>query len=90
MSEKPKTLFIVDRREPVLLPWLRDGFSFAALAVVAWFTNTQMPPSGWINFMVCALWLLWMIGRGQQHKWEVDADQARAWLDENYPPKGAA
>ena len=84
-TKKNKGLYIVDERAPVLLSWLRDGFSFGSLAATAWFVNTQMPPSGWVNFMVCALWLLWMIGKGQRHKVEMTAQEAREWLDENYP-----
>lgn len=79
------TLFIVDTREPVLKSWLRDGVSFGVLALTVWFANTQMPPSGWINFTLCTLWILWMVGKANRHKVAKTPEQAREWLDANYP-----
>ena len=76
---------VVDAREPVWKSWARDTYTFGVLAGTALVTNRLMPPSGWINFMVATLWLLWMLARSSRHKIYKTADQARAWLDENYP-----
>lgn len=85
MADKPETLFIYDTRENVAMSWLRDGFSFGCLCFAAWFVNTQMPPSGWINMMVAFVWIIWMIGKGAKRKMLKSPTEARAWLDENFP-----
>lgn len=85
MAGPRKALTVIDAREPVLKSWLRDGFSFGVLAATAWFVNVQMPPSGWINFLVCGLWITWMAGKAARNRYYMTADEARAWLDENYP-----
>lgn len=84
-GKAPKTIFVIDAREPVLRSWMRDGVSFAVLCASAWFANTQMPPSGWINFMICLIWFTWMVGKANRHRTHMSADEARAWLDKNYP-----
>jgi len=86
----PHTLFVYDARENVVLSWLRDSVSFAILCGAAWFVNTQMPPSGWINATVCILWMIWMVGKGQKRKVMKTPDEARQWLDDNFPTGAAA
>lgn len=78
-------LFIYDQRENVVLSWLRDTFSFGCLCGAAWFVNTQMPPSGWINMTVAFVWITWIIGKGAKRKLLKTPTEARAWLDKNYP-----
>lgn len=79
-------LQVVDAREAVWKSWARDTYSFGVLAGTAWLCNTQMPPSGWINALLVFLWFFWMISRARRHITHMTAEQARAWLDENYPP----
>ena len=84
-----KFLYVVDARETLLLSWGRDLFSFGTLAGTAWLCNTQMPPSGWINALIVVLWFMWMMARAKRHMTHLRPDDARAWLDENYPPNDA-
>lgn len=80
-----QSLYIVKASEPVLVSWARDAVSFGGLVGSAVALNTLMPPSGWINFALAIAWLLWMVGRGIKLRIQKTPDEARAWLDENYP-----
>jgi hypothetical protein len=88
MSERPKVLYIMDRREPLWLSTARDTVSFGMLLGTAVAANTLMPPSAWINAAIGISWMLWLLGKGEIRKQQMDANQARTWLDENYPSEG--
>lgn len=80
-----ETLFVVDARESVWLSWARDTYSFGAIAAAAWFANTQMPASGWINFAIAVVWVLWMFGKATNLAAKKTPGEARQWLDETFP-----
>ena len=82
---KPETLFVVNASESVITSYLRDAGSFSALMGTTWFCNTQLPPSGWINFTIAFCWIIWIFGRAAKHKIAMTPDKAREWLDEKYP-----
>lgn len=81
-SEK---LVFVKRNEPVHVSWMRDTVSFGGLIGTALALNTLMEPSGWINAGLTISWILWLFGRGAALKMTMTPDEARAWLDAEYP-----
>ena len=81
-----KVAILLKEREPLWLSVSRDTYSFGALGGTAWFLNTQIPPSGWLNAGLAIAWLLWMLGRGTVEK--LSPAQARQWLDEHHPVAG--
>ena len=85
-----KTLFIVDRREPVWKSWASDAFTFSGLIGTALALNTLMPPSGWLNAAIAICWILWLLSKSCFRKVEKTPEQARAWLDAEYPRDGDA
>ena len=82
MSNK---IIFVKRNEPVLLSWARDAFSFGVLIGTAIALNTLMPPSGWINACLGIVWFAWILGRSSALKQTMTPDEARDWLDAEYP-----
>lgn len=81
---EPKVTFI-KRNEPVLVSWARDIVSFGSLIGTAVAMNTLIEPSGWLNATIGITWMLWMLGRGQIHKVTMTPEEARNWLDREYP-----
>jgi hypothetical protein len=81
MREKTKTI-LVDAHENVIMSWLRDTYTFGVLCFTAWFANTQMPPSGWINALVAIIWVLWMLTKSSSICRPITAAQAKDMLEE--------
>jgi len=82
-------LTFIKRNEPVLLSWARDAVSFGGLIGTALALNTLMEPSGWLNAVLAISWFLWMAGKSAAHKMTMTPDEARAWLDAEYPQERA-
>ena len=79
-----KVVFI-KRNEPVLVSWARDVVSFGGLICTALTLNVLMPPSGWLNAVLAISWFLWLLGKATAQKITMTPDEARAWLDAEYP-----
>lgn len=78
MADAPKVIYI-NGSESVWLSACRDTVTFGALCATAWFLNTQMPPSGWINAVLAISWFLWILGRST--RLVMTPDQVRELLD---------
>lgn len=78
-----KIAILLKEPESYLLSLARDITSTGFIVGGAWFVNTQMPPSAWINAALAIAWMLWMMGRSTVTK--LTAVEARAWLDEHHP-----
>lgn len=87
MSEDKETIYVIRGDEPVFVSWMRDSVSFGGLMLTAWFLNTQMRPSGWINFALAIAWILWLLGRGARQRMNKTPAEIRQWLDEKYPER---
>lgn len=79
---------IIMIRESVATSFIRDTYSFAVLAGTTLATNTLMPPSGWINCIIAVTWFLWMVGKANRHRLDMTPQEARQWLDVNFPQDG--
>lgn len=80
-----KKVIMVRGNEPLLISWARGAVTFGGLIGTALALNLLMPPSGWLNFALSVVWILWLIGRSARHKSEMTPSAARAWLNANYP-----
>lgn len=60
----PVIIKLIDARETVLQSATKDAISFGGLIGTAWFLNTQIEPSGWLNAALGISWILWMAGKG--------------------------
>ena len=83
-----ETLFVVSGEESFVLSAARDTFTFGALLGTSIALNTLMEPSGWLNATLGISWFIWVLGRSARHRMTKTPDEARAWLDERYPPTG--
>lgn len=79
MSAPEKEFIYVQSEESIALSAYRDAITFGAICGSAWFLNTQMPPSGWLNAALAAAWFLWMLGRSKRHI--MTPEQCREHLD---------
>ena len=67
MSAGTKEFVLIQSTESIALSAYRDAVTFGALCGSAWFLNTQMPPSGWLNATLGVAWFLWVLGRSKRH-----------------------
>lgn len=81
----PETIIVVDGVERPLTSLFRNANSFGSLMLTAWFLNTVIPPSGWLNAALGIVWVLWLLGKSAGLRMKMTPEQARAWLDERYP-----
>lgn len=79
MADKPAKFILVQATEGVALSAYRDAISFGAICASAWFLNTQMPPSEWLNAALAFAWFFWMVGRSQ--RLIMTPEQAREHLE---------
>ena len=86
MSEpSEKTLYIYDMRQSVWKSYARDFGSFGGLIATAIALNTYISPSAWLNAALAICWILWLAGLGAVRKVRMTPDEARAWLEREYP-----
>ena len=81
-----KQFFFV--REHVWQSWARDTYSFSVLIGAMWFNATSCGGSAWIYAITGILWFVWLLGKASKHHHAMTADEARAWLDANFPREG--
>jgi hypothetical protein len=65
-----------------------DTFTLGMLMALPWFNYRFCGGSGWINFAIALAWIVGIVSRasGSMKKARKTPDEARAWLDENFPP----
>jgi hypothetical protein len=79
------TLIIL--REGVIQSIVKDTYTLGLLAALPWFNYRYCGGSGWIFFAIAFAWFIVMCSRasGEKAKATKTPEQARAWLDEQYP-----
>ncbi len=58
-----REIIVFDATESLLVSWGRDVVSFGCFIGAAWFVNTQIAPSGWLNFVLAVTWFMSLTGR---------------------------
>lgn len=84
-AKQDQVLYVFDLRETVVESATRDIVTFGGLMATAWFLNTQIAPSAWLNAALAITWILWIGGKGILRKKRMTSAEARAWLDDHYP-----
>lgn len=79
---KTKVRFVIIR-EGVVQSWAKDGVTFGFLLLTIWFNATFAGDSAWI-YAAAALAFVAM-GYNRQH--QMTADEARLWIDQQFPPE---
>ena len=80
----PETKVIIIR-EGVLRSWAKDGVTFGLFMFMLWFNTAYGGGSGWAYFAIAVGFVAMAIN----HHTKMSPDEARKWLDDNFPGEGA-